>query len=301
MPELSPQTDSEWETKRYVARDGVVLVADVGGPELAPTVALMHGGGQTRFSWASTMRSLVSVGYRVINFDARGHGDSGWSQDGAYSFAVRAADLRSILDDVHGPFSLVGASMGGVTALEALGGGLRPAAAVLVDIVLRPERKGVERIRNFMIASPDGFADLDAAVAAVAAYNPHRPNPGDPRGLMRNLRKGADGRLRWHWDPRVVTGDLDSDLLKMAGIIERLDPDTDVPILLIRGGNSDVVSDSNVEDFRRYLPKAEIYEVPRAGHMVAGDNNEVFARRVGDYLQLHMPLQARREQHVPNR
>jgi pimeloyl-ACP methyl ester carboxylesterase len=118
---------------------------------------------------------------------------------------------------------------------------------------------------------------------------------------MRNLRKGADGRLRWHWDPRVVTGDLDSDLLKMAGIIERLDPDTDVPILLIRGGNSDVVSDSNVEDFRRYLPKAEIYEVPRAGHMVAGDNNEVFARRVGDYLQLHMPLQARREQHVPNR
>jgi pimeloyl-ACP methyl ester carboxylesterase len=301
MPELSPQVDSDWETKHYVARDGVVLVADVGGPELAPTVVLMHGGGQTRFSWASTMRSLVSVGYRVINFDARGHGDSGWSQDGAYSFAVRATDLRVVLDDVNGPFSLVGASMGGVTALEALGAGLRPAAAVLVDIVLRPERKGVERIRNFMSANPDGFADLEAAIEAVAAYNPHRPNPGDPRGLMRNLRRGADGRLRWHWDPRMVSGDLDSDLLKMAGIVQRLDPDTDVPMLLIRGGNSDVVSDSNVEDFRRYLPKAEIYEVPGAGHMVAGDNNEVFARCVGEYLQLHMPLQARRGQHVPNR
>jgi pimeloyl-ACP methyl ester carboxylesterase len=301
MPELSPQMDPEWETKHYVARDGVVLVADVGGPESAPTVVLLHGGGQTRFSWASTMRSLVSVGYRVVNFDARGHGDSGWSQNGAYSFGVRAEDLRTVVAGVDGPVSLVGASMGGVTALAALGDGLRPAAAVLVDIVLRPERKGVERIRTFMTANPDGFADLNEAIEAVAAYNPHRPNPGDPRGLMRNLRKGADGRLRWHWDPRIVTDDLDSDLVIMARIIERLDPDTDVPILLIRGLNSDVVSDSNVEDFCRYLPKAEIYEVPGAGHMVAGDNNEVFARRVSGYLQLHMPLPSRRDQHGPNR
>jgi pimeloyl-ACP methyl ester carboxylesterase len=294
MPEASLQTDSEWETKHYVAGDGVVLVADVGGPESAPTVVLMHGGGQTRFSWTSTMRSLVHSGYRVVNFDARGHGDSGWSSDGAYSFEARAADLRTVVETFHGPFSLVGASMGGVTSLQALGEGLRPAAAVLVDIVLRPERKGVERIRAFMTANPEGFANLDEAIGAVAAYNPRRANPGDPSGLMRNLRKGAEGRLRWHWDPRIVTDDLDSDLEIMADIVERLDPDTDVPVLLVRGRNSDVVSDSNVEDFRRYLPRAEIYEVPGAGHMVAGDNNEVFARRVSDYLKLHMPLQARR-------
>jgi pimeloyl-ACP methyl ester carboxylesterase len=250
----------------------------------------MHGGGQTRFSWTSTMQSLTELGYRVANYDARGHGDSGWSQDGAYPFAVRANDLRTVLEQIDTPFALVGASMGGVTTLQALGEGLRPAAAVLVDIVLRPERSGVERIRSFMSANPNGFANLEEAIAAVAAYNPHRANVGDPRGLMRNLRVRPDGRLRWHWDPRMVTGDLDEDLQMMAGIVERLNPDIEVPILLVRGGKSDVLSDSNVADFRRYLPKAEIYDVPGAGHMVAGDNNEVFAERVSEYLRVHLPL-----------
>jgi pimeloyl-ACP methyl ester carboxylesterase len=285
--------DSQWTTVRFVTPDGVVIVADVGGDQLAPTVVLMHGGGQTRHSWARTMRALVISGYRVINYDSRGHGDSSWSPEGAYSFSRLAADLRAILQSVNGPFALVGASMGGVTALEAVGDGLRPAAVVLVDIVLQPERSGVERIRSFMTGNPDGFANLDDAVTAVAAYNPNRANPDDPRGLMRNLRLRADGRLHWHWDPRVVPDDATQSLVAMERIIERLITVSGVPVLLIRGRHSDVLSDANVAEFRRYVPSAEVYEVAGAGHMVAGDSNEIFARDLVGYLKRHLVVEER--------
>ena len=61
--------------RRFPAH-GLSLVGDEGGSPDAPTVLLMHGGGQTRHSWGSTMARLVEQGYHVINIDARGHGES---------------------------------------------------------------------------------------------------------------------------------------------------------------------------------------------------------------------------------
>jgi pimeloyl-ACP methyl ester carboxylesterase len=284
-----------WRTTRYVARDGIGLVGDIGGNPSAPTIALLHGGGQTRHSWSATMQALIEAGYNVINYDARGHGDSDWSADGVYTFPLRAEDLRVVLENVQGPIALVGASMGGITSLQALGDGARPVAIVLVDIVLRPERRGVERVRDFMAGNPEGFASLDEAIDAVAAYNPNRPRPTDPSGLMRNLRRRPDGRLRWHWDPRMVPKDLDADLAAMASIIDRLPTLSATPVLLIRGSNSDVLSDTSVADFRRHLQNTEVLDVAGAGHMVAGDSNEAFQRGVIDFLRRHLDPAARRD------
>ena len=86
------------DTRRFISSDGVSIVADVAGPTVAPTVVLMHGGGQTRHSWSATFELLVDVGYRVVSYDARGHGDSGWSADGVYSYPLRAQDA-SLLPD----------------------------------------------------------------------------------------------------------------------------------------------------------------------------------------------------------
>ena len=66
------------------------------------------------------------------------------------------------------------------------------------------EAAGVARILTFMSAHPDGFASLDDARDAIAAYNPHRPPPRDTVRLHKNLRQGSDGRYRWHWDPRFL-------------------------------------------------------------------------------------------------
>src|SRR5882757_10075703 len=94
-------------TRRFISPDGVSIVADVGGSEAGPTVVLMHGGGQTRHSWSGTFEMLAGAGYRVVSYDARGHGESGWSADGIYSYPLRADDLRAILADTPGPFALI--------------------------------------------------------------------------------------------------------------------------------------------------------------------------------------------------
>lgn len=279
-------------TFRVIASDGVALVGDRGGNPSAPTIVLMHGGGQTRHSWETTMQGFVALGYQVVNYDARGHGESDWSSDAQYTFPRRVKDLANVLEKVDGPYALIGASMGGITALQALNEGMRPAAVVLVDIVLRPERSGVERIHAFMAGNAVGFANLDEAIAAVMAYNPNRPNPGDPNGLMRNLRLRPDGRLYWHWDPRMLPQDMDEDMAAIARIIDGLMPANSVPTLLVRGGNSDLLTDANVAEFRRYLPHAEIHDVAGAGHMVAGDNNHTFMSGVGDFLARHLAVSA---------
>lgn len=275
-------------TRIYGSSGGVRIVADVGGPEGAPTVLLMHGGGQTRHSWSGAMNSLVERGYRVVNYDARGHGDSSWAEDGAYALDDRVDDVRAVLGDSQSPFALVGASLGGATAVHAVALGLAASAVVMVDIVPDPEPLGIGRIADFMSSHLDGFADLDEAADAVAAYNPERPRPKDASGLMRNLRRRDDGRLYWHWDPRILKDPTGQKAIirRSAEAVATAGPP---PFLLVRGLHSDVVSDAGVASFRALMPELEVVDVAGAGHMVAGDRNDAFNAGVIDFLARKMP------------
>ncbi len=260
----------------FVSADGVQLVGDRGGSPDAPCVILLHGGGQTRHSWSRAVDSLLAAGLQVINFDARGHGDSDWSPAGAYALSDRAADLRAVAADLRVPFVLVGASLGGATAIQAVHEGLRPAGVVLVDIVPEPDPRGIERIVGFMHGHKGGFASVDEAAAAVAAYNPQRARPSDTSGLMKNLRPRDDGRLYWHWDPRILDTAPTTHHIVVERATETLGDLVEMPVLLVRGLSSDVVSEAGIAAFRRQVPRLEILDVAGAGHMVAGDRNDAF-------------------------
>ncbi len=278
------------ETRRYPVPGGITVSADVGGDPSYPAVVLLHGGGQTRHSWQGAMNELLRQGYHVINLDARGHGDSDWSPDGVYSLRLLADDLRAVVATLPGKPALVGASMGGITLLHAAGQDHELASAlVLVDVVPRIDPVGSAKIIGFMVAHLDGFATLDEAADAVAAYNPHRPRPRDPSGLKKNLRL-RDGRYYWHWDPRFVADNrrleppefVDA-MLQAAGGIR-------TPTLLVRGMQSDIVSEAGVEEFRRHMPSLQVYDVHGAGHMVAGDKNDAFNKGVIEFLHRHHPV-----------
>lgn len=284
-----PGANSDFETREFQAPDGVRLVADVGGPLDAPTVILLHGGGQTRHSWSGSMKALMGAGYRVINFDARGHGDSDWSDKGAYSISDRAMDLETLCKEAGDRFAVVGASLGGATIIRAIADGLHPSAAVFVDITPDPEEAGVTRVVDFMSSHPEGFADIEEAADAVAAYNPARPRPNDPSGLRKNLREGDDGRLRWHWDPRIVTQRVEEHRRDVRDAAEALAELTHIPVMLVRGLLSDIVSERSVESFRRMVPRLEVFDVAGAGHMVAGDRNDHFSTGVIEFLKRNMP------------
>jgi len=233
------------------------------------------------------MHQLVSHGFYVLSIDARGHGDSDWSPDGNYSLESMAADLRAVIATLATRPALVGASMGGATALYAVGTSQQSIASGLVlgDIVPRLDPEGAARILRFMGANPDGFSTLEEAVAAVADYNPYRPRPPGQSGLMKNLRRGTDGRLRWHWDPKIIRRphrleppELAEPLLAACGHVS-------IPTLLVRGRQSDVVDEAGIEEFRDHLPQLEVVTVAGAGHMVAGDRNDAFNSAVIGFLQ----------------
>lgn len=255
---------------------GLNIVADHRGPAHAPAVILLHGGGQTRHSWNRAADHLAASGLQCINFDARGHGDSDWSPDGAYSLSDRASDLKAVTEILDTPFILVGASLGGATAIQAIHEGLRPAGLVLVDIVPEPEPSGLARILNFMQSHHGGFASIEDAAAAVNAYNPHRPPTRDTSGLMKNLRLKDDGRLYWHWDPLMLSSPQSSHLRNLPTAANTLITLPEIPVLVVRGLSSDVVSDASIDSFRSRLPRLQVADIVGAGHMVAGDRNDIF-------------------------
>ncbi|WHU50029.1 alpha/beta hydrolase [Gordonia sp. L191] len=250
------------------------------------SVLLLHGGGQTRHSWQRTGRRLAEHGWSAYAVDARGHGESQWADDGDYSIAAHARDVVDVAESLSEPTVLVGASLGGMASLiaQATNPGLAR-ALVLVDITPRAEPEGLARIHSFMQRGLDGFDSLEDALHAVAAYNPHRSRPPRIEGLRKNLRQ-RDGRWYWHWDPRILTHRENSPEHATAreGHAREAARRIDVPTLLIRGAQSDVVSDAGVRELLELIPGSTHLDVSGAGHMVGGDDNDVLSEGLLDFL-----------------
>lgn len=273
----------------FTTAEGFALAADAWGDAAQPPVLFMHGGGQTRHSWGGAAAALAAQGWYAVSMDLRGHGDSGWSPSGSYGIDHFVDDLRLVVGQLGQPTVLVGASLGGITALLGVGeaGGSFCSAVVLVDIAPKVEPEGVARIRAFMAANPDGFASLEEAADAVAAYRRHRERPKDVSGLKKNLRLKENGRYYWHWDPAYLVRDLATPADREARLRQAAKGLT-MPTLLVRGGSSDVVSQEGVEDFLALVPHAEFTDVSGAGHMVAGDKNDAFASSVEGFLMAQL-------------
>jgi pimeloyl-ACP methyl ester carboxylesterase len=277
----------EAERRVFRTRGGLALVADAYGDPLARPVVLAHGGGQTRHAWGGAATALSRRGWYALALDLRGHGESDWSPDGDYEFGVFADDLRDVSASLTQPPVLVGASLGGLAALLAQGEA-RPdvfSAVVLVDVTPRMEPTGVERIRGFMSEHLErGFATLDEAADAVAAYQPQRVRERNLAGLEKNLRRGDDGRWRWHWDPRFMErrSRLPPELTvpRFSAAARNLR----VPALLVRGRMSELVSEEAAREFLELVPHARYVDVSGAGHMVAGDRNDIFSDAVIGFL-----------------
>jgi pimeloyl-ACP methyl ester carboxylesterase len=271
---------------------GIVLRGDRRGASDSPAVVFLHGGGQTRFSWGGTASAVAERGWQAITLDARGHGESDWSPGGDYRLSAFARDLDAAIAGLPEKPVVVGASLGGLTSI-LLAGELHPgvlAGLVLVDIVPDMEQRGADRIQAFMAENvADGFASLEDVADAIAAYNPHRPRPSDLSGLRKNLRERG-GRWYWHWDPVFIGGSADlgpneiTDVVRLDAAVSEIERGG-VPLLLVRGRASDLVSEAKAEQFMRLHLAAQFADVSGAGHMVAGDRNDAFTEAVVSFLR----------------
>lgn len=281
------------ESIKLVGQSGLAIAASIEGAKDGMPVILAHGGGQTKRAWIRISSLLASHGFRAIALDLRGHGDSDWAKDGAYDIADFAGDLVAISARQERKPALIGASLGGLAGILAEGN-LSPgsfASLTLVDITPQMEASGVARVVGFMAAhAHDGFASPDEAARVISEYLPHRPSRKASTGLAHYLRKKPDGRYYWHWDPAFIDGVMRRHSQEGQAIdqgrseLSNAAMSLSLPVHLVRGGSSDLVSLEAVEHFRNLVPHAAYSDIADATHMVVGDQNDVFGTAIADFL-----------------
>jgi pimeloyl-ACP methyl ester carboxylesterase len=111
-----------------------------------------------------------------------------------------------------------------------------------------------------------------------------------PGRLTRNLRQRSDGR--WVWKHglgrriREQAGTIDAENAG-AAVVAGMDEDLrnlHRPVLVLRGANSDVLSEDGADELMGLLPDARFARISGAGHLAAGDNPESFVGLVTRFL-----------------
>ena len=250
----------------------------------APTIVLLHGGHQSAHSWDLVSLSLAQ-NYRVLALDQRGHGDSEWARDVTYSNHEMSLDAEAFIGamELEKPI-LIGHSMGGRNAMlltrrnQAL---LR--AAVIVDVGPELSEKGRAAIAGFVQGNQE-FDDLEHFVRNVRQYDPYRSREHIERTVKYNMLERADGKYVSKCDsnPRRLnivrgSGPLENITLEDATAFE-------LPVLLVRGANSNILAADAAERFATALPQGRLVTVPDCGHNVHGQNTKGFIEAVGGFL-----------------
>ena len=138
------------------------------------------------------------------------------------------------------------------------------------------------------ISGPEVFASFDEILARTIEHNPTRSESSLRRGVLHNAKENPDGTWSWRYDAvrdwNAAGGDEASRMADFSNLWEAVDA-VDVPLLLLRGGNSGVVGDEDVEELQRRRPEAEVIVVPDAGHSIQGDQPLVLAQHLHDFIE----------------
>ncbi|QCP50395.1 alpha/beta fold hydrolase [Trinickia violacea] len=287
-------------TSRFTGFDGVKLAADVGGDPADPAVLLLPAFGQTRAAWARAARALIAAGRFVVTVDLRGHGESDWSPDGSYELGDIAQDVAAVIAQMPSQPAVVGAGLGGLAALTAIGEHAGPdpiaSALVLIDAAPRMAPKGLDRITALMTVDIPGFSSVEEAAAVVAEHlsNRERLDIGE---VQRHLRRADDGRLRWHIDPAYQGFKADAAMRRAAQRrLTAAAATLDIPILFVHGEASAKIDQASIDAFRELVPHAEFIDIAGVGDMIIADRNDAFDSAILDFLERVVPRRASRPQ-----
>jgi esterase len=254
------------------------------GNAAAPPLLCLHGITQTAHSWDEVAADLAND-YRVLSLDQRGHGDSDWAPDGDYTRQTQAADIDAITDALGlRQFILAGMSMGGINAITFTARHPEKVRAlIIVDVSPEIQTRGVENIRHF-IQAPDELDSFEAFVERAHQFNPRRSLDNIRSRLSHNLKQLPNGKWTWKYDKALRSGERGfqaSALLNLWDDVRAIR----CPTLVIKGGESDILSAESATKLQAAIPGSRLAVVPGAGHSVMGDNPVAFVAAAREFLR----------------
>jgi pimeloyl-ACP methyl ester carboxylesterase len=255
------------------------------GARDAPPIVLLHGGHQSAHSWDLVSLHLARR-YRVLALDQRGHGDTEWARDVSYANHEMSLDVEAFIGalGLQRPI-LMGHSMGGRNAmLLTRRDRTKLRALAIVDVGPEVSDRGRAVIAGF-VRDNEEFDDLEHFVRNVQQYDPYRSRAHIERTVKYNMLQRADGKFVSKCDsnPRRLG------LVRGTGPLENITLDDArgfrLPVLLVRGAASRILTADAAERFRDALPQGTLVTVPECGHNVHGQNTKGFIEAVGGFLE----------------
>jgi pimeloyl-ACP methyl ester carboxylesterase len=276
MPETSPEAPRPGNSVWITAPDGLRLHVREYGTSSAPglPVVCLPGLARTTGDFAELAPALAAGPPRrhVIAIDSRGRGQSDHDVDHTnYNCTVELGDIVSVIIELDiGPAVFVGSSRGGVlTMLLAVAYPSAIAGVVLHDVGPVTEPKGIARIKSYIGKVPHPRSYEEGAEVLRHLMGTQFPNLSDEQWL-----RGA--QLAWHVKHGVLEPSYDVGIARaLAGIdVEKpmpalwneFDALAGVPMLVIRGANSDMLSAATVAAMRGRRATLDVIEVPDQGH-----------------------------------
>ena len=252
------------------------------GDPAAPPILLLHGGNQSSHSWDLVSLHLADR-YHVHALDQRGHGDSEWSREVDYSVDAMVADATAFIADRGLDRPIVfGHSMGGrVTLSLALHRPEIARALIIVDVGPELSPEGTKAIMDFVVHNVE-FEDLDVFVENVQRYDKFRTRAHIERTVKYNMLRRADGKYVSKVDHRrSPTMQAPLTLGEMVTL--------DLPVLVVRGAESNVFAADAAERFVAALPQGSLVTIANCGHNVHSGNTLGFLGAVNTFLDSMAP------------
>ncbi|MCA9831833.1 MAG: alpha/beta hydrolase [Dehalococcoidia bacterium] len=275
-------------TVRYVSRNvlvnGLRLHLTEWGDPAHQALLLLHGGNQTSHSWDLVSLHL-SDRFHIIALDQRGHGDSEWPRDGQATPVDMATDAAAVIAalNLRNPI-VMGHSMGGIVTMSLLRDFPGVAQkAVLVDVAPELSPEGTRVIQDF-IRGIGEFDSADEFVDRVVSYDPFRTRDHVQRTVRYNLLRRADGKYVSKHDlaHRVLQGRVQSSIAERPTLDDAAR--FNLPVLLVRGQESNVLTTESAERFVARLPQGRLVTVERCAHNVHSQNTLGFLEAVVPFL-----------------
>lgn len=287
-------SEPDFQTFHVVTDDGLRLYGRDYGRQRGdrePIVCLPGLSRNSRDFHLFAMR-LASEGRRVISLDYRGRGLSDWDANkGNYNIVREAQDVVQMLDQLGiRRAAFVGTSRGGLI-LHILGGMIseRIAAVVFNDIGPVIESDGLKRIRDYLSIRPKLATYSDAANHLKAIHGAEFPAlaESDWHDMAGAIYREIDGTLTADLDPALVEPLKSMDFsAPLPDLWKQFDLLAAIPLLIVRGENSTLLSKQTVAEMLSRHPQARAITANGQGHAPMLHVDDVY-QPVASFLSIH--------------